>query len=160
MNQPVNSELFSVGLSELPQLAQTFLALIEQTNVSILLFEGELGSGKTTFIQQLCMAFGVADTVNSPTYAIINQYEGSGVFRLLYHMDLYRLNSLEEALDIGLLELLDSGNLCLIEWPRWTNTLVDDYLHINIVPQLDGKRNFVVQLFKKGQSVPLPPREG
>jgi tRNA threonylcarbamoyladenosine biosynthesis protein TsaE len=92
--------------------------LIEMTSfISVMAFHGEMGSGKTTLIQKICGVKGVTDKVSSPTFSIINEYsarEGE----IIYHMDLYRLGSAEEAKAAGVVESIDSGNLCLIEWPE------------------------------------------
>ena len=82
-------------------------------------FEGDLGAGKTTLIAALCNIWGVKDTVSSPTYALVNQYEASGLPKgnAIYHLDLYRLKSVAEGIDAGLEEYLFSGAICLVEWP-------------------------------------------
>lgn len=82
----------------------------------ILLFQGEMAAGKTTLIKQICRQLGVKEAVSSPTYALVNEYE-SEQGETIYHFDFYRLNAEEEALDIGVTEYLDSGCICLIEWP-------------------------------------------
>ena len=84
-------------------------------HIKIWLFEGQLGAGKTTLIQHLARLLKVTEEVNSPTFSLINEYK-SDTFEIIYHLDLYRLKSLEEALEIGLFELIDSGYFCLIEW--------------------------------------------
>jgi len=83
-------------------------------------FHGQLGAGKTTFIHALCDAKGVKDVVGSPTFSIINEYvyDCDGTKRPLFHMDLYRLNSDEEAQRAGVEDALYSGQLCLVEWPE------------------------------------------
>lgn len=93
-------------------------------------FYGQLGAGKTTFIKQLCVMLGVTDNISSPTYPIINEYStlsGQPVF----HMDLYRLDSEEAAVRIGLEEYLESGNICLIEWADNFESLLPEQ-HIKI----------------------------
>jgi tRNA threonylcarbamoyladenosine biosynthesis protein TsaE len=91
--------------------------LIEQcTQSKILLFIGDLGAGKTTTITYLCRLLGVTTEISSPTYSIINEYvTNSG---RVFHMDLYRLNSLDEALEIGLDDYFYTDEYCLIEWPQ------------------------------------------
>lgn len=78
-------------------------------------FHGEMGAGKTTFIHAICSLKGVADTVGSPTFPIINEYEYPG--GKIFHIDLYRLKDEEEALRAGVEDVLYSGELCLVEWP-------------------------------------------
>lgn len=78
-------------------------------------FHGEMGAGKTTFIHALCAVKGVTDTVGSPTFSIINQYDSPG--GKIFHIDLYRLKDEEEALRAGVEDVLYSGEICLVEWP-------------------------------------------
>jgi tRNA threonylcarbamoyladenosine biosynthesis protein TsaE len=82
----------------------------------ILLFRGEMAAGKTTLIKEICRQAGVTEPVSSPTFALVNEY-GCDQGGTIYHFDFYRINAEEEALDIGVTEYLDSGCLCLIEWP-------------------------------------------
>jgi tRNA threonylcarbamoyladenosine biosynthesis protein TsaE len=84
-------------------------------NCKVWLFHGDMGSGKTTLIKAICQSLGVKSVMTSPTFSIVNEYEGKDV---IYHFDCYRLKNEEEAYDIGLEEYLDSGKLCLIEWPE------------------------------------------
>jgi tRNA threonylcarbamoyladenosine biosynthesis protein TsaE len=78
-------------------------------------FHGDMGAGKTTFIHALCNLKGVKDTVGSPTFSIINEYQYPD--GKIYHIDLYRLKDEEEALRTGVEDVLYSGELCLVEWP-------------------------------------------
>jgi len=109
----------------------------------ILLFYGEMGAGKTTFIKAFCAALGVEDTVSSPTFSIVNEYhypEGK-----IYHFDCYRLKNQAEALDIGLEEYLYSGNYCLIEWPeKIPDLLPESYLQISLEVQSDQQRKLTI----------------
>ena len=98
----------------IPAAAQEFLALMGDETVYT--FTGEMGAGKTTFISALCAALGVdPEEANSPSFAIANEYRSETTAELIYHFDLYRLESLEEVMDIGFEDYLDSGALCLIE---------------------------------------------
>lgn len=101
-------------LADLPEVAAD---LIGQISTPILLFTGEMGSGKTTLIKAMCSALGVSDEVNSPTFALVNEYQ-TEVGEAIYHFDFYRLNEPEEALDMGVEEYFDSGAICLVEWPE------------------------------------------
>ncbi|MBS1626517.1 MAG: tRNA (adenosine(37)-N6)-threonylcarbamoyltransferase complex ATPase subunit type 1 TsaE [Bacteroidetes bacterium] len=95
-------------------------------------FYAAMGSGKTTFIHALCEVLKVAEMVSSPTFAIINEYE-SKVAGTIYHMDWYRLKNEEEAINAGVEDVLNSGNLCLVEWPeKAIQLLPDDVLKITI----------------------------
>ncbi len=82
----------------------------------IFVFYGDLGAGKTTLIKSFCEVLGVEDTVQSPTFAIINEYNAPE-YGPVYHMDFYRIEKQEEVLDIGLEEYLESGHYCFVEWP-------------------------------------------
>lgn len=94
-------------------------------------FTGEIGAGKTTFIQALCRRLGVRGEVTSPTFALVNEYQGAA--GRICHLDLYRLEDVEEALDIGIEELLDSGDYCFIEWPELIEGLLpEDAVRINL----------------------------
>jgi len=79
-------------------------------------FTGNLGLGKTTLITSLCLFLGTTDHISSPTFSLVNEYDAKGY--KIYHFDLYRLNTMEEALDIGLEEYIYSGHYCFIEWPE------------------------------------------
>jgi len=128
-------ELIIKSLEELPAAVQALLQYAG--NRKTLLFIGEIGAGKTTFIQQFCKHFQVQEYVTSPTYSIINEYSykdaDTNQEKLLYHMDLYRLKNEQEALDIGIEEYLDDDNYCLIEWPELINALLpEDTVKIKI----------------------------
>ena len=94
-------------------------------------FYGQMGAGKTTLIKAICQQLGVTEEVNSPTFAIVNEYEGTR--GPIYHFDFYRINRPEEALDFGLFDYFDSGNPCLMEWPECIEPLLpDDTIKITI----------------------------
>jgi len=90
-------------------------------------FNGKMGAGKTTFIKAICEVMGVQETVNSPTFSIVNEYEAADG-RIIYHFDCYRINTVQEALDLGAEEYLYSGNLCFIEWSENMAPLLPDTL--------------------------------
>jgi len=112
-------------------------------DATVYAFRGEMGAGKTTFIAQLCRALGVEDDVaNSPSFSIINEYRSEETAELIYHFDLYRLESLEEAFDIGVEDYFESGAICLIEWPeRVADILPDDTVWVDIIVNPDGSRD-------------------
>jgi len=126
------------ALSELPAAAQQFLRAIGDAR--ILAFHGPMGAGKTTFVSALCRQLGVQDDVNSPTFAIVNEYRDAHDAPI-YHFDFYRLTRSDEALDLGLYDYLDSGALCLLEWPEIVEPLLPaDTLHVSIAETSEGTR--------------------
>ena len=102
--------------------------LDKKINNSIVCFNGPLGAGKTTLISALCSKWKVQDQVSSPTFSIVNQYE-THKKGTLFHFDFYRLSCIEEALDIGVEEYFDSGNICLIEWGERIKSLLPDNIN-------------------------------
>ncbi len=110
----------------------------------IVAFYGSMGAGKTTFIKAICDVLGVTDTVNSPTFAIVNEYlaaSGSSI----YHFDFYRIKKIEEAYDFGYEDYFYSGNLCLIEWPELIEELLpEDTVRVHIAETGEGERTLSV----------------
>lgn len=84
-------------------------------HINIWLLEGQLGSGKTTLVQHLAKHLDVKESVTSPTFSLVNEYKSTSIEKV-YHLDLYRLKTLEDGLEIGLFELIDSGYFCIVEW--------------------------------------------
>ena len=128
------------GLSDLPRAASAFLAAIGDAH--IVAFYGAMGAGKTTFTTALCAELGISgDSVSSPTFAIVNEYRARDG-RPIYHFDFYRIERLEEALDIGLYDYLDDPDaLCLIEWPENIEPLLpEETLRVRIDVAPDGIR--------------------
>ena len=102
--------------------------LDKKINNSIVCFNGPMGAGKTTLISALCSKWKVQDQVSSPTFSIVNQYE-THKKGTLFHFDFYRLSCIEEALDIGVEEYFDSGNILLIEWGERIKSLLPDNIN-------------------------------
>ena len=112
----------------------------------VLAFHGEMGAGKTTLIHAVCDALNVKDTISSPTFSIINQYNTSNG-ETIYHMDLYRIKDENEAVNAGVEDCLYSGNLCLVEWPeKATGIFPDNTLHITISSVDDNIRKLKLNL--------------
>lgn len=126
-------------LSEIDAAAREFIRKTAGHN--LIAFYAPMGAGKTTFIKAVCNCLGVkSDAVSSPTFAIINEYRTANGDPL-YHFDFYRITKNEEALDIGLYDYLDSGFLCLMEWPENIEELLPEEtlkVTINVLP--DGSR--------------------
>ena len=105
-------------------------------------FLWELGSGKTTIIKSMCEELGVREKTVSPTFAIVNEYQGA---EKIFHIDLYRLNNLNEALDIGIEEYLASGNYCFIEWAELVKDLLPgDVVTVEIEVERNGERTVTI----------------
>ena len=129
------------SLDEIHEVAQKILAFQPQ---KVILFEGEMGMGKTTLINALCKKMGVNDATSSPTYSIVNEYQTIDN-QIIYHFDFYRLKTETEALDMGVDEYLYSGNWCFIEWADKISNLVPEIhsvIFIKLLP--DGKRHLIM----------------
>jgi tRNA threonylcarbamoyladenosine biosynthesis protein TsaE len=120
------SEIVVHDLADLPFAAKQFLELIGKQKV--VLFHAEMGAGKTTFINAVLRAMGIIETAGSPTYSIVNTYD-SAYYGEVFHFDLYRLQSLDEALAIGIEEIIYSDSFCFIEWPK----IIENILPENVV---------------------------
>ena len=112
--------------------------------ISVWLLSGQMGAGKTTFVRSLCDFLGTLDNVSSPTFPIVNEYLLSSGDKI-YHFDLYRLNSLREAQDIGIEEYLDSGSLCLIEWPGIIESILP-YHYIELTFDIQEEQRRIISL--------------
>lgn len=134
------------SLDDLQHAAQEFVKIMG--DYTIFAFNGEMGAGKTTFINALASALGVGeDTTNSPSFSLINEYRSDTTAELIYHFDCYRLESVDEALEIGVEDYFDSGAVCLIEWPeRISDLLPDDTVTVDITVNEDGTRTLRIQI--------------
>lgn len=107
----------------------------------IFAFYAPMGTGKTTFIKALCEYLGVTDVINSPTFSIINEYQAEPSGELLYHFDCYRLEKIEDALNLGVEDYFESGCRCFIEWPEVLEDLLPaDTVAVKMEEQPDGSR--------------------
>ena len=135
--------LCNFNLDNIRQAANEFIHLMDDRTVFA--FYGKMGAGKTTFIKAVCEELGVEDVINSPTFAIINEYRSAKTGELIYHFDFYRINKISEAQDISVEDYFDSGALCFIEWPEKIEQLLpDDTIHVTIAEKEDGSRDIVV----------------
>lgn len=127
---------FIYTLEELPNITTKLLKLV---TTRTLFFYGEMGVGKTTLIKEICKQLGVEDRVSSPTFSLVNEYQGRE--NLVYHFDFYRIESEEEVYNIGFEEYFDDQNWALIEWPEKIPNLLPDYGQtIKIVQNSNGNR--------------------
>lgn len=119
--------------------------IVERSVVDpICLIYGDLGAGKTTTVKHIVKKMGSQDDVSSPTFSLINEYES--VHGVIYHMDMYRIETIEEALDIGIEEYLDSGKVCLIEWPQLIEDLIEEnFMKISITVDAENSRTITVE---------------
>lgn len=126
-------------LNDLDRAAKQFLEEIGDNK--LIAFFAPMGSGKTTFTTAICRQLGVEeDAVSSPTFAIVNEYRTAGG-EMMYHFDFYRLNRPEEALDIGFYDYIDSGNLCIMEWPENIEEILpEETLRVTITANPDLSR--------------------
>ncbi|MGN0032195.1 MAG: tRNA (adenosine(37)-N6)-threonylcarbamoyltransferase complex ATPase subunit type 1 TsaE [Candidatus Limimorpha sp.] len=112
------------GVDELTQVAELLISWRDKSD--IIAFYGPMGAGKTTLIKNLCHQLGVTDEVNSPTFALVNEYP-SEVEKSIFHFDFYRIKKLDEVFDIGYEDYFYSGRLCLIEWPELIDPLMPEH---------------------------------
>lgn len=134
---------FSIGNINI--VAKEFWQAIKEP--AVIAFHGQMGAGKTTFIHALCGVKGVKSAVGSPTFSIINEYEYfcGGTKRILFHIDLYRLGSLEEVFRAGVEECLNSGDTCLVEWPeKAPGIFPHDAVHVFIEMVNDKTRHLKI----------------
>jgi len=111
------------SIDELKTVAESLIESMDKSTVFA--FFGSMGAGKTTFIKAICSSLGVENVVNSPTFAIINEYVRPND-EPIFHFDFYRLNKAQEAIDIGYHEYVESGYLCLMEWPEKIENLLPE----------------------------------
>ena len=135
-------QLIAHSIEEMSDVAQTFLKEIGDKRV--IAFFGNMGVGKTTFIKEVCKQLGVTDVVNSPTFAVINEYASN--VGPIYHFDFYRIKNIEEAYDFGYEDYFYSGNFCFIEWSeKIVDILPDDCIQVTITELENGDRKFVIE---------------
>jgi len=132
----------SNSLDQYQNAVDYIIDLMEDYTVFTL--EGNLGAGKTTFVQQICKKLGTKDIVTSPTFSLINPYitdKGQ-----IFHMDMYRLEHMEEAIDFGIEEYLWDGHICFIEWPELIEPILPDlFVRIKIELQEDQSREIAIE---------------
>ena len=136
-------------VNQLEDLDKVVPKILEQANSrKKWLFSGEIGAGKTTLIKAICRYFAVNEKVTSPTFSLINEYLGKDPNKheslLLYHMDLYRLEDVEQAIDIGIEDYLYGEHYCFIEWPELIQPLLtEELIVIKIEVEANSRRKIL-----------------
>lgn len=132
------------GLEDYPRAAREFAKLMDRAR--IFAFYGKMGSGKTTLIKSICEELGVEDTINSPTFAIVNEYEDREQ-RTIFHFDFYRIKSLEEVYNMGYEEYVYSDAFCFMEWPELIEELLpEETTKVYIEENCEGEREVRILL--------------
>jgi tRNA threonylcarbamoyladenosine biosynthesis protein TsaE len=137
--QPITFTINSTA--QLPSVAKA-IAHIAAANTPVC-FYGEMGAGKTTLIKHVAAQLGVTDNVTSPTYSLVNEYATS-TNSTIYHFDFYRINTVNEAYDMGFEEYLYSGNVCLIEWPQNIQELLPAHVRVTIYKTDETSRTITI----------------
>lgn len=143
MLHPHDMDIYIESLDRIDHAAKAFLKAVDcrDSQRNVFAFYGKMGAGKTTFIKAICQALGVEDVVNSPTFAIVNEYESRLLGTSLFHFDFYRIKHLEEAIDIGTDDYFYSGKPCFIEWPELIAPLLpDNTVSVELEALDDGRR--------------------
>ena len=131
------------SLDTIAQSAQQFVDIIGDNTVFA--FFGKMGAGKTTFIKAICQEIGVIDTVNSPTFSIINEYKSING-ESIYHFDCYRINNIQEAINLGFDDYFCSENLCFIEWAeKIVDILPNNTVSVTFEVEPDGTRTLKIE---------------
>lgn len=121
------------SIDDLEMAARWLAAMIEQSGCKIVALDAPMGAGKTTLVAAFCRCAGVITGLSSPTFALVNPYTTESG-EVIYHFDFYRVDSEREALDMGVFDYLDSGNICFVEWPEKIETILAqcDVLRVKI----------------------------
>ena len=131
-------EILVKAISELDNVAR--LLIETHASARIFAFYGEMGAGKTTLIKAICKYLNVIQTVNSPTFSLVNEYTTLDE-TIIYHFDFYRIKKISEAFDIGYEEYFYSGNYCFIEWPEKVESLLpENHIHIDLMIEGNNRR--------------------
>lgn len=132
------------SITELTPICERLQTLSSQEE--IILFSGEMGTGKTTLIKAFCKRLGVTDEVSSPTFSLVNEYNSN--VGTIYHFDLYRIKSEEELYDIGYEDYFFSGYLCLVEWPEMAETILPEK-HVLVSIRVENDQRIITVTHQK-----------
>ncbi|MDQ2721092.1 MAG: tRNA (adenosine(37)-N6)-threonylcarbamoyltransferase complex ATPase subunit type 1 TsaE [Bacteroidota bacterium] len=131
-------------IDDIGSAAEKFLKITD--DYKVFAFSGDLGAGKTTFIGALCKQLGVTETVTSPTYSIIQEYAGYEN-KIIYHIDLYRIKNKEEAIEAGIEDCINSGEICTVEWPEKASSIFPERTIYAFLEMLSAsKRKLLIEL--------------
>lgn len=140
-----NSEITVYSEAELPNATDQLLQ--NTSGKKVFAFYGKMGTGKTTFIKEICRQLGSRDSFSSPTYSIVNEYSIDGSSEKIFHIDLYRVKDLREALDAGIEEYINSGMYCIIEWAEIAAPLLpENTVHVKIRAENSVR---IISIFKE-----------
>ena len=138
----MNITLEISSLEEINEVAREFIRNMGESTVFA--FYGKMGAGKTTFIKAICEELGISEGVNSPTFAIVNEYRSDSTGELVYHFDFYRINKIEEVYDLGYEDYFYSGALCFMEWSEKVEELLPPGTVIVTIEEIDNSVRRVV----------------
>ena len=134
---------FSYSLSEINKAAKF---IFDNINSKIILFNGDLGTGKTTLIKNLCLELGLTENISSPTFPILNIYESEKI--KIYHADLYRVENLKDLNELGFFDIINTDNWFFIEWPKQIIDVIDKPFSILNI-EIDVNNNRIIELMNK-----------
>lgn len=138
----MNITLEIPSLGEINEVARQFIRNMGESTVFA--FYGKMGAGKTTFIKAICEELGISEGVNSPTFAIVNEYRSDSTGELVYHFDFYRINKIEEVYDLGYEDYFYSGALCFMEWSEKIEELLPPETVIVTIEEVENSARRVV----------------
>lgn len=133
------TELKINSLEDINSVAAEFIKLVGDKRIFAM--HGAMGVGKTTFVKAICEELGVQDTINSPTFAIVNEYHTANE-NIVYHFDFYRIDDVQEAYDFGYEDYFYSDAICFIEWPEKIDSILpNDTVEVHFNEEADGSRS-------------------
>lgn len=123
-------------ISQIENVAQELIRDVFPLSAPVILFQGEMGAGKTTLIRAICQELGVKDPITSPTFSLVNEYRDA-LGRKLFHFDLYRIEEEQEALDFGIEEYWEEAHWCFVEWAERIPSLLPEHYTVISLSTLD-----------------------
>ena len=138
----MNITLEIPSLDKINEVAREFIRNIG--DATVFAFYGKMGAGKTTFIKAICEELGISEGVNSPTFAIVNEYRSDTTGELVYHFDFYRINKIEEVYDLGYEDYFYSGALCFMEWSEKIEELLPPETVVVTVEEVENSVRRVI----------------